>query len=136
MTDAQAALDDPAAEQAAVDAAKDALRAAIDALVPVPAVDKDALQAVVDEANALNEADYTADSWAAMQGKLADAQAALDDPAAEQAAVDAAKDALRAAIDALVPVPVIDRPVLSGMPANGASRVVVTITADRMSPSL
>lgn len=96
-----------------------------------PVVDKDALQAVVDEANALQEADYTAESWTDMQAKLSDAQDILDDPAVEQAAVDAAKDALRAAIDALVPVPVVDRPILSGMPANGASRAAVTITADR-----
>ncbi len=131
LSDAQDILDDPAVEQAAVDAAKDALRAAIDALVPAPVVDKDALQAVVDEANALQEADYTAESWTDMQAKLSDAQGLLDSPAAEQTAVDAAKDALRAAIDALVPVPVVDRPILSGMPANGASRAAVTITADR-----
>ncbi|MCL2461975.1 MAG: dockerin type I domain-containing protein, partial [Defluviitaleaceae bacterium] len=65
-------------------------------------VDKTALQAAVDDAQALVEADYTAASWADFAGALADAEAVLADDGATQAEVDAALAALNAAVAGLV----------------------------------
>ena len=64
--------------------------------------DKEALNAAITKAEALNEADYTADSWAAMQEALTAAKTVAADETADQAAIDAAADALTAAIEALV----------------------------------
>ena len=71
---------------------------------PTPSVDKTRLQALVDYADALSPADYTPDSWAAMQIVLAQAKAVLADANATQAEVDAMYDRLEAAIDALIKV--------------------------------
>ncbi|MFQ8601099.1 MAG: hypothetical protein ACLSAP_11320, partial [Oscillospiraceae bacterium] len=98
---------------------------------PEPA-DKSALEAVIAEANGLDENDYTAESWAAMQLKLADAVDVFEDEAATQAAVDAAKDALRAAIDALETKPVEGAPVISGIEDGGFWRGGVRLTADKV----
>ena len=64
--------------------------------------DKEALNAAIAVAEALNEPDYTADSWAAMQEALTAAKSVAADETADQAAIDAAADALTAAIEALV----------------------------------
>ncbi|WP_297232664.1 exo-alpha-sialidase [uncultured Flavonifractor sp.] len=69
--------------------------------VTVP-VDKGALNAAIDEATALGEADYTADSWSALQTALAVAQGVANNNAATQAQVNEACAALEAALDALV----------------------------------
>ena len=66
--------------------------------------DKEALNAAIAKAEALNEAEYTADSWAAMQEALTAAKTVAADETADQAAIDAAADALTAAIEALVEV--------------------------------
>ena len=101
LADAIAALESD--DQAVVDAAADALEAAINALVekqPVePEVNYDRLNALIAEAQGLNADDYTAESWADLEAALADAIAALESD--DQAVVDAAADALEAAIDAL-----------------------------------
>ena len=70
-------------------------------ITEAPAVDKTELQKTVLEAKGLNEADYTAETWADLEEALAAAEAVLADPAATQEEVDAATAALRAAIDAL-----------------------------------
>ena len=67
-----------------------------------PVVDKLALLKTIWQAQALNEEDYTAESWADLEEALAAAEAVYADPAATQEEVDAATAALRAAIDALV----------------------------------
>ena len=59
------------------------------------------LEALVEYAEELNERFYTADTWADLQDALADARAALANPGATEAEVDAAYDALRDAIDNL-----------------------------------
>jgi chondroitin AC lyase len=65
------------------------------------AVDKAELQQLVDQANGLDSARYTAASWAPLIPALQAAKAALTSAAATQAEVDAAAAALRAAIGGL-----------------------------------
>lgn len=69
--------------------------------VPLPA-DKDALNALIDQAQALNEHHYTTETWANLQTALSAAIAKKDDPAASQADVDTASSNLQTAINALV----------------------------------
>ena len=93
--------------QTVVDTATNALKSAINALVkkPVPpAVNYDALNAAIAEAEALNKDDYTADSWVNLEVALTNAIAARNSNL--QSVVDAATDALKDAIAALVKKPV------------------------------
>ncbi|OZG62320.1 serine protease [Bifidobacterium lemurum] len=107
LSDAQAVLDNAAATQSDVDAALTALQTAMQALKPATTepeqVNKAVLQAAVDSAKALVEADYTAETWAAFATALSDAQAVLDNAAATQSDVDAALTALQTAMQALKP---------------------------------
>lgn len=64
--------------------------------------DVSALEAQIKRADDLKSSDYTADSWNAMQTKLAAARAALN--ATDQKSVDQATADLKAAIDGLVKV--------------------------------
>ena len=89
--------------QNAVDTAAGNLTAAIDALEKKPEevkVDTEKLEAVIAKADALKEADYTADSWKAMQTALTEAKTALG-AKESQDKVDAAETKLTAAIGAL-----------------------------------
>ena len=72
---------------------------------PMPQVDKTALQAAIDAAEALNEADYTEDSWAAMTEALSAAKAVSGQEDATQEQVDQARVALQNAVDGLVERP-------------------------------
>ena len=67
-------------------------------------VDTSALQGKVDEAKALNPADYTADSWSAVQKALADAEEILNNGDATESQVEDALEALTSAISGLIPV--------------------------------
>ena len=93
--------------QEAVDAAMQSLNEAMNALVktgtedPVKKVTTDALEKAITTAGTLKEADYTADSWKALQTALASAKTALEEKK-DQSTVDAATDALNKAISALV----------------------------------
>ena len=97
------------ADQAAVDEALDNLNKAKDTLVkkdtPVTSnpdnVDKAALEAAIQEAEALQVEDYTAESWAAFQEALKAAKAAAENKEADQAAVDKALNSLTEAREAL-----------------------------------
>ena len=89
--------------QNAVDTAAGNLTAAIDALEKKPEevkVDTEKLEAAIAKADALKEADYTADSWKAMQTDLTEAKTALG-AKESQDKVDAAETKLTAAIGAL-----------------------------------
>ncbi|WP_176706228.1 S-layer homology domain-containing protein [Paenibacillus hemerocallicola] len=99
LTNARAVLSNPNATQAEVDAAKAELEAARAALVP--GADKTALLARANEVKGFTEANYTPESWAALQQAMSVADAVLNDPNATQAEVDAAKAALEAAIAGL-----------------------------------
>lgn len=90
--------------QATVDEAVSHLNAAVEALVKIEepaAVDTSSLEKVISDAAALKEADYTVDSWKALQSALTDAKSALNAKESQEK-VDKATDALNAAIKALV----------------------------------
>ncbi len=92
--------------QEAVDQAKAALDAAKAALVkaepeqPV-SIDTTSLAKAISDAEALKEADYTADSWKAMQTALTNAKSVLE-AKESQTAVDEATNTLNSAIKGLV----------------------------------
>lgn len=89
--------------QDAVDTAAGNLNTAIDALAKKPEevkVNTEKLEAAIAKADALKEADYTADSWKAMQTALTEAKTALG-AKESQDKVDAAETKLTAAIGAL-----------------------------------
>ena len=81
-------------------AVKEAALAAIKSANEAVTVDTTKLEAAITAAEALKEADYTADSWSAMQTKLTAAKAALT-AKESQSAVDTAADELNAAVKAL-----------------------------------
>lgn len=90
--------------QAEVDAAKEALKTAKEALVKAPVdpqLDKSKLQAAVDAAKAKDENAYTTDSYKAMEKVLAEAEELLTN-GKDQAAIDAKANELNAAVEALV----------------------------------
>ena len=104
LTDAKKALDAKESQEA-VNKAADTLNAAVSALVkaeeqPVK-VDTSSLDKAIKDAEALKEADYTADSWKALQSALADAKKAKE-AGESQEAVDKAANSLNDAIKALV----------------------------------
>ena len=99
LADAKAVLADDDATQQAVNDAAAALESAMEALVERG--DKTALEALIDEAEALKEADYTSSTWAAFEEALNAAQEVAADADALQGEIDDAADALRAAMDAL-----------------------------------
>ena len=101
LEDAKAVLADPAATQSEVDAAAEALNAAIDALELKKSVDTSALEKAVAKAEALNKDDYTSESYAAVEKALEEAKAVLADSDATQAEIDQAADALNSAMNAL-----------------------------------
>ena len=95
------------ATQAEVDAALEALQAAIDALeenAPVVTVDKAALNEAIAAAEALAEADYSRKSWSNLQTALTAAKDVAADANATQEVVDQAKAGLEAKQAALVNV--------------------------------
>lgn len=100
--------------QATVDEAVSHLNAAVEALVKAEgdkteedkkeepaAVDTSSLEKVISDAAALKEADYTVDSWKALQSALTDAKSALNAKESQEK-VDKATDELNTAIKALV----------------------------------
>ena len=95
---------------------------------PVPG-DKSALQAAVDDASSLREADYTAASWKPFAQALADARTVLADDAADADDVSAALTALRDARNGLkTPVANDDRrhPQDNGKPTISNTGATVT----------
>lgn len=89
-----------------MDAATAALNSAIAGLVTTTAatatVNTDALTAAIAATETLTGSGYTADSWAALEAAMQNANAVLSDPDATQDEVDEATAALIAALDALV----------------------------------
>ena len=89
----------PVSDQTKVDAMAKAINDAIDALV-VEKANYAAVDAAIAKAETLTEADYTADSWAAVEAAI---NAVVRDlPVSDQAKVDAMAKAINDAIDALV----------------------------------
>ena len=110
----------------------DAITAAKDALVEL--ADLTALNAKIAEAEALKEADYSAETWKALQTALTAAKAITAD--ATQAEADEALAALEAAVKALAAAPKATEPTATDDPAEsgcggviGATAVVITAVA-------
>jgi hypothetical protein len=101
--------------QAVVDEAFTHLNAAVSALVKKPTdkkeeeVDTTALEKLIAEAEALQEADYTETTWKDMQNELAEAKEAVA-AKRSQAVVDEALTHLNAAVSALVKKPTNKKP--------------------------
>ena len=90
-------------DQDIVDAYVEALRAAIDALVPLggsASVDYTILNTYISTAESLNKNEYTAESWAKLEEALENGKKALS--SRDQAVVNAAVNKLRNAINGLV----------------------------------
>ena len=99
LSDAEKVLKD-SKDQTEIDAAAKALNDAVTALVQRG--NTDALKALIEEYKDLKEADYTADSWKEYADALKAAKAIVEDNSnSDQAAVDAAFNALRDARVAL-----------------------------------
>ncbi|WP_288060313.1 FIVAR domain-containing protein [Thomasclavelia cocleata] len=99
---AQEVLGNEKATQAEVDEACDALTRAYLNLRLKP--NKDLLQSLINKANGLNSASYTAKTWAVVENEVIKAQAVLEDPEASEAEVKAAHAALTKALEGLEPV--------------------------------
>ena len=112
LTAAENALADENTLQDDLDAKKAALETAINGLVAVKPieVDKTALNKAIADAGALNAADYTEESWAALEAALAKGKDVYADENAEQGAVNEAANAIKQAINGLVKVD-IENPV-------------------------
>ena len=109
-------IDDDEASQEAVDKAASDLNKAVEALKTVDpeVVNKDALKGAIASVDTLNEADWTPESWAALQDAVKAAEDVVADDDADQAAVDAALKAINDAKDALVEAPVpVDKAALN-----------------------
>jgi len=107
LTTAKTVYANESATQAQVDTATNELNAAVEALVPVTpsvTVDKAALKTAIDNAKAKKQAEYTAQSWSAMQEKLTTAESVYANESATQAQVDTAAKELNDAVNALVKV--------------------------------
>ena len=100
LAEAKTVLDNPNATQDAVDTAAEDLAEAISALRMIP--DKDALEALIGEAEAINTNKYTAKSVATMKAALSTAKAVLNDAEATEEEVADAVEALENSIDGLV----------------------------------
>ena len=68
---------------------------------------KDLLSSLINQANGLSEANYTAASWKVMNDTLNEAKAVFNDPEASQAEVDNAKDDQTNAMAGLTANPVV-----------------------------
>ncbi len=99
MANAKAVLDDPDATQAEVDSAYKALIEAYLDLRLIP--NKDLLQGLINKAETLNAANYSARTWSVVAEALDEAKAVLNDPEATQEQVDSAKDVLTKAMAGL-----------------------------------
>ena len=99
MTNAKAVLEDPNATQTEVDSAYKALIEAYLNLRLIP--NKNLLQGLINKANSLNAANYSAKTWSVMAEALEKANAVLDDPEATQEEVDNAKEVLTKAMAGL-----------------------------------
>ena len=102
---AQTVADKDYRSQKEIDDAYAALNEAIKAFdSSIVNIDLKGLKEAIDKANALNKSDYTTDSWNALQDALDQANKVYNDKDHTAADVDSARDALNKAIDALVKV--------------------------------
>ncbi len=126
LADAQAVAVNEAATQEEVDAAAAQLEAAMEALVantpepPVVEIDKDALNALIAEAETYEPSGYTEESWAVFELALEEARTAAEKETVTQEEVNAAAAQLEAAMEALVQItPGVDLEAIKGLIAEG-----------------
>ena len=100
---AQEVLGNEKATQAEVDEACDALTRGYLNLRLKP--NKDLLADLINKANGLNAASYTANTWAVVENEVIKAKEVLEDPEASEAEVKAAEKALTKALEGLVAKP-------------------------------
>ncbi|MCD8190135.1 MAG: fibronectin type III domain-containing protein, partial [Clostridiales bacterium] len=91
----------------------DLTEATFTALTQEETVDTSGLTTAIEQAEALNESDYTADSWADLQTALTAAKTVVANAAATQSEADEAATALTSAISALETLPVVDSSALT-----------------------
>ena len=84
-------------------------------VISAAAADKTALNALIAEAEALKETDYTAESWKEFKAALASAETVAADSAASQSAVNEAKDKLQSAMTALEKAAAADKTALNAL---------------------
>ena len=125
---------DEDASQADVDEAADALRSAIDGLIERG--DKTELNDLIAEAEALNEEDYTTDTWATLEDALEAARAVAEDEDAIQAEIDEAKAALEDAMDGLIPVNAIYSIEVGNVNGRPGESVVVPVRANNLAAAV
>ena len=104
LENAKTVAADENADQTAVDEATALLNEAMGALVaaePPADVDREALEALIKEAEGYNRTDYTEESWAVFAEALTNAYSVDQNTEATQDDVDKAAEALQAAIDGL-----------------------------------
>lgn len=123
---AEGVLADEEATQEAVDQALAALMKAMEELVenpgaPVEEVTKEALRAALEEAKALDAADYKAESFEALTEAMLLAEIVLLDEEATQEVVDQALAALLAAMEALQPG---EPDIVTPLPGTGSQRAL------------
>lgn len=101
---AKAVYDNASASLADVKNQNEALQAALEGLVEIEKTDRSALRTAIAIAQkeAEKEDTYTAESLAALNKAIEVAQAVLDDPAADQRAIDEQTDLVNAAVESLV----------------------------------
>ena len=112
MANAKAVLDNPNATQEEVDSAYATLTRAYLDLRLIP--NKDLLQDLINKANGLNAANYTAKTWSVVESALEEAKAALDNENIDQAGIEAAYENLMASINGLEVVASGDTTVTTG----------------------
>lgn len=110
LSEAQSVLENAASSQSEINTAWSNLTNAIHMLDFRS--DKTRLNALILQAESLNEADYSADAWAALQAALEEARAVAGRDTALNDSINAATDALQAALDALQPSEEIDTSLL------------------------
>ncbi len=96
---AKAVADDPTAPQSLVNSAEAALRQAMGGLIR--RADKSELEAAIAKAEALNQNNYTAESWAELEKALAAGKETMADKDISQAKVNKAAEDIRKAIEGL-----------------------------------
>ena len=99
LEEARVILANDNANQAEVDSACDALTRGYLNLRLKP--NKDLLADLINKANGLNSASYTANTWAVVENEVIKAQAVLEDSEASEAEVKAAEKALTKALEGL-----------------------------------
>jgi len=102
LSTAQAVYDNPDSGAVSMNRAMMSLTIAMDNLVRTPPVERAALRARLAEAATLNQAEYTAASWASFVTARNTAQAVYDNPASNQVHINGALASLMIAINNLV----------------------------------